>query len=43
MSFDWRDNSADAFNGEPSQPERLTAGYPQIMIQWMRQRDWQHR
>ena len=30
--------SATGFNNEPSQPERLTAGYPQIMIQWMRQR-----
>ena len=30
--------SATGFNGEPSQPERLTAGYPQIMIHWMRQR-----
>jgi pimeloyl-ACP methyl ester carboxylesterase len=30
--------SATGFNGEPSQPERLTAGYPQVMIQWLRQR-----
>ena len=30
--------SATGFNGEPSQPERLTAGYPQIMIQWLSQR-----
>jgi pimeloyl-ACP methyl ester carboxylesterase len=30
--------SATGFNGEPSQPERLTAGYPQIMIQWLRKR-----
>jgi uncharacterized protein len=30
--------SATGFNDEPSQPERLTAGYPQIMIQWLRQR-----
>ena len=30
--------SATGFNGEPSEPERLTAGYPQIMIQWLRQR-----
>jgi pimeloyl-ACP methyl ester carboxylesterase len=30
--------SATGFNSEPSEPERLTAGYPQIMIQWMRQR-----
>jgi hypothetical protein len=30
--------SATGFNGEPSQPERLTAGYPRIMIQWLRQR-----
>ena len=30
--------SATGFNNDPSQPERLTAGYPQIMIQWMRQR-----
>ena len=30
--------SATGFNGEPSEPERLTAGYPQVMIQWMRQR-----
>jgi uncharacterized protein len=31
--------SATGFNGEPSQPERLTAGYPQIMIKWLRQRN----
>jgi len=30
--------SATGFNSEPSQPQRLTAGYPQIMIQWLRQR-----
>jgi len=30
--------SATGFNGEASAPERLTAGYPQIMIQWLRQR-----
>ena len=30
--------SATGFNGEASQPERLTAGYPRIMIQWLRQR-----
>jgi hypothetical protein len=30
--------SATGFNSEPSQPERFTAGYPQIMIQWLRQR-----
>jgi pimeloyl-ACP methyl ester carboxylesterase len=30
--------SATGFNGEPSAPERLTAGYPHIMIQWLRQR-----
>jgi pimeloyl-ACP methyl ester carboxylesterase len=30
--------SATGFNGEPSEPERLTAGYPQVMIQWLRQR-----
>jgi len=30
--------SATGFNSEPSEPERLTDGYPQIMIQWMRQR-----
>ena len=30
--------SATGFNGEPSEPERLTAGYPQIMIQWLRER-----
>jgi pimeloyl-ACP methyl ester carboxylesterase len=30
--------SATGFNGEPSEPERLTAGYPRIMIQWLRQR-----
>jgi uncharacterized protein len=30
--------SATGFNGEPSEPERLTAGYPQIMIRWLRQR-----
>jgi pimeloyl-ACP methyl ester carboxylesterase len=28
--------SATGFNDEPSQPERLTAGYPEIMIQWLR-------
>ncbi|HEY6618446.1 MAG TPA: alpha/beta hydrolase [Steroidobacteraceae bacterium] len=30
--------SASGFNGEPSQPERFTAGYPQVMVQWLRQR-----
>ena len=30
--------SATGFNGEASEPERLTTGYPQIMIQWMRER-----
>ena len=30
--------SKTGFNGEPSEPERLTAGYPQVMIQWLRQR-----
>jgi pimeloyl-ACP methyl ester carboxylesterase len=30
--------STTGFNNEPSEPERLTAGYPQIMIRWMRQR-----
>lgn len=30
--------SATGFNGEPSEPERLTAGYPQVMIQWLRRR-----
>jgi pimeloyl-ACP methyl ester carboxylesterase len=30
--------SATGFNGEPSQPERLTAGYPQVIINWLRQR-----
>jgi uncharacterized protein len=30
--------SATGFNDELSQPERLTAGYPQVMIQWLRQR-----
>jgi pimeloyl-ACP methyl ester carboxylesterase len=29
--------SATGFNGEYSEPERLTAGYPKVMIQWMRQ------
>jgi uncharacterized protein len=28
--------SATGFNGEPSQPERFTAGYPQVMVQWLR-------
>jgi pimeloyl-ACP methyl ester carboxylesterase len=28
--------SATGFNDEPSQPERLTTGYPEIMIQWLR-------
>jgi pimeloyl-ACP methyl ester carboxylesterase len=32
--------SATGFNGEPSEPERLTEGYPKVMIQWMRQRGW---
>jgi uncharacterized protein len=31
--------SATGFNGEASQPERLTAGYPEVMIQWLRERD----
>jgi hypothetical protein len=30
--------SVTGFNGEPSQPERLTAGYLQVMIHWSRQR-----
>jgi uncharacterized protein len=30
--------SATGFNGEPSQPERLTSGYPRIMIDWLSQR-----
>ena len=30
--------SATGFNDEPSQPQRLTAGYPWVMIQWLRQR-----
>ena len=30
--------SASGFNGEPSQPEQFTAGYPQVMVQWLRQR-----
>ena len=30
--------STTGFNGDVSEPERLTAGYPQIMIQWLRQR-----
>jgi pimeloyl-ACP methyl ester carboxylesterase len=30
--------SATGFNNEPSDPERLTAGYPQIMIQWLHHR-----
>jgi pimeloyl-ACP methyl ester carboxylesterase len=30
--------SATGFNGESSEPERLTAGYPQIMIRWLRAR-----
>ena len=32
--------SATGFNGEPSPPERLTAGYPQVMIQWLHQRSF---
>jgi hypothetical protein len=28
--------SATGFNDEPSQPERFTAGHPEIMIQWLR-------
>jgi hypothetical protein len=34
--------SATGFNDQPSQPERLTAGYPEIMIQWLRQRSFLH-
>ena len=30
--------SATGFNGAASQPERFTAGYPQVMVQWSRQR-----
>jgi hypothetical protein len=30
--------STTGFNGEASPPERFTAGYPQVMIQWLRQR-----
>lgn len=30
--------SATGFNGEASQPERFTAGYPQVMVQWLRRR-----
>lgn len=29
--------SATGFNGEPSSPERLTGGYPGVMIEWLRQ------
>lgn len=32
--------SATGFNNDPSLPERLTAGYPEIMIQWLRQRNF---
>jgi pimeloyl-ACP methyl ester carboxylesterase len=32
--------SATGFNDEPSQPEQLTAGYPGVMIQWLRQRNF---
>lgn len=28
--------SATGFNDEPSRPTRLTAGYPRLMIQWLR-------
>jgi uncharacterized protein len=28
--------SATGFNAEPSPPERFTAGYPEIMIRWLR-------
>jgi uncharacterized protein len=30
--------SKSGFNGEASTPERFTAGYPQVMIDWLRQR-----
>ena len=30
--------SKTGFNGEPSEPERFTARYPQVMVQWLRQR-----
>ena len=30
--------SATGFNGESSDPERLTSGYPKIMIDWLSQR-----
>ena len=30
--------SKTGFNDQPSKPERLTKGYPQIMIQWLRRR-----
>ncbi len=30
--------SSTGFNGEASPPERLTSGYPEIMVQWLRQR-----
>jgi uncharacterized protein len=30
--------SETGFNGEPSEPERLTSGYPKIMIDWLSQR-----
>ncbi len=32
--------SATGFNDDPSTPERLTAGYPEVMIRWLRQRNF---
>jgi pimeloyl-ACP methyl ester carboxylesterase len=32
--------SATGFNDQPSEPERLTAGYPEVMIQWLHQRSF---
>jgi hypothetical protein len=32
--------SATGFNDQPTKPERLTKGYPQVMIQWLRRRSF---
>jgi pimeloyl-ACP methyl ester carboxylesterase len=34
--------SAGGFNDQLSEPERLTAGYPQIMLEWLRHRGFLH-
>ncbi|MGZ3521636.1 MAG: hypothetical protein ACXVAG_11695 [Vulcanimicrobiaceae bacterium] len=34
--------SATGFNNQPSSPERLTSGYPEVMIQWLDRRGFLH-